>query len=603
MYALVMKSNGGPRRQWMLGERRLVIGRSRECDLIVFDPLVSRRHCELWVLEDAIRFSDLGSNNATYVNGRPMREGTLALGDEVTVGEHTFVLEEADAASPIVPPAEDVDTPKTIAAEDTPFFKVRPQGALLSTEIASFKALIQHTRKFSEARGVSEACALMMNLLTFEFAPARCWIALFQGDSGDVSLRTAGGSSDLALPREEFRQVWRQGRAVHLPPNPANNGSTACSYMIAPMEGPHGLLGAIALADPRFLDTEHGFHYFVALTHIFAPFYYSLERNDQVSRDFERGSTTGDVCGALVGNSTAAQSLRERIQSLAQSDMNILLLGETGTGKELVSRLIHNASPRANRPYIVVNCPSIPGELFESLMFGHRKGAFTGAHEGREGYFSEAQGGTLVLDEIGDLPPEYQTRLLRSVELRTYRPVGAPRDQHADVRIIAATNRLSSAARQDSPIRTDLYHRLAGFEIMLPPLRERKEDIPELAEYFLRELHTAGRSRAKAFSADAQRRLSDWDWPGNVRELKLCVERAVVLSRGDTISADDIVLWAGRDAADGSPPVASSLEEIERWHVERVFRQHAGNITAMAQALGISRSTAYDKLRTFGIKE
>lgn len=599
MYALVLKMNNGTRKHWMIGERKLVVGRGRECDLVVFDPLVSRRHCELWTVDNIVQFVDLGSSNPTHVNGRPMQQGVLAVGDEVSIGNHTFTVETADATAAAMPAHDDVSTPKTITAEDTPFFKVRPHGASVTSELASFKSLIQHTRRFSEARGVTELCAMMLQLLTVEFAPARSWIVLFQGDAGDVIVRMEEGSADLAAPEMEIRQVWRQRRAISV----RATGGSGCAYLIAPMSGPQGFFGAIVLADPRLADTEQGFHYFTALTHTFAPFYQTLERSEQVTRDLERATTFTDVSGALVGSSPQVQAIRRQIENVAQSELNVLLRGETGTGKELVSRLIHNASARAERPYIVVNCPSVPGELFESLMFGHRKGAFTGAHEGRDGFFSEAQGGSLFLDEIGDLPQEYQTRLLRAVELRTYRPVGAPRDQHSDVRIIAATNRTGGPGSASNPIRSDLFHRLAGFEIVLPPLRERRADIPQLAQYFLGELNAAGRARARGFSAEALRRLNQWDWPGNVRELKLCVERASVMCRTEIISTEDIVLWAAEPSDGSCPPVASTLEDVERWHVERVFRHHEGNITATAHGLGISRSTTYEKLREFGVKD
>lgn len=596
-----MKSSIGPRRQWLLGERKLLIGRGRDCDLVVFDPLVSRRHCELWIDKNRVKFTDLGSSNATQVNGRVQSNGELLVGDELTVGDHTFVLELTTQAPPSSAPQEEAFTPKTVSIEDTPYFARRAHDSPSSAETLFFKLLIQTARKFSEARSVSELCGQLLEVVRNEFDPEHCWIGLFVGENGDATIRAESEAAGRPYPVKAFHQVWRQRRALSISAHDKGNGD-GHELLIAPMIGVSGIFGVVAVINPSSEATEHAFHFFVALTHAFAPFYQSLERNEQFSRDFERGASATEITSTLVGNSEEAQQLRECITRVAPSNLNVLLLGETGTGKELVSRLIHNMSARSDRPYVVVNCPSIPGELFESMMFGHRRGSFTGAHENREGYFSEAQGGTLFLDEIGDLPLEYQTRLLRAVELHTYRPVGANQDQYADVRIIAATNQIPDGTGTNTTLRADFYHRLAGFEITLSPLRQRQTDIADLAGYFLAELRAEGRTRVRGFTPEAMKRLESWTWPGNVRELKLCVERAVVLCKNDSIGINDIVLWATGASGDQCPPVSCTLEEVEQWHVGRVFKLHGGNITATAQVLGISRSTAYDKLRQFGIK-
>jgi len=604
MFTLLMKSSTGPRRQWALTDRHLVIGRGRDCDLVVFDPLVSRRHCELWVDAGAVLFQDLGAANTTQVNGAERHGGALGIGDEIKIGDHTFLVGETDENARNVGRYDDGTTPKTISVEDTPYYSPHAEPGGNNTGIESFKSLVQCTRNFNKAKNVSELCDMLHRILVSETKSDHSWITLFRDETGEIAVRAETGSGDLPLPEDTLAQVRKQRRGV-LAQSRAQDGRSLL-VMAAPMRLDGDVFGAIAAAVPSAENPEAGdagFHYFVALVHAFAPIYRALERSEQTARDMERWTGASDISSALVGRSQAMVELRALLKRVAASNLSVLVLGETGTGKELVSRLIHNMSGRADRPYVVVNCPAIPHDLFESMIFGHRKGSFTGANENREGYFAEAQGGTIFLDEIGDLPLDCQSRLLRIVESGVYRPIGAPRDVTADVRILAATNRLSSGREGNGAIRSDLYHRLAGFEIMLPPLRDRREDIVDLAEYFLRELNAAGRSRARKFSASALRRLGQWDWPGNVRELKLCVERAAVLAGTDTISEADVTFWGGAPAEGDCPPDTASLEDIERWHLERAFRRYDENISATAQSLGISRSTAYDKLRHFGIKD
>jgi Nif-specific regulatory protein len=601
-FTLLMKSTSGPRRQWALSERRLVIGRGRDCDLVVFDPMVSRRHCELWVAQECVQFQDLGSANTTQVNGREVHGGMLSLGDEIRVGDHTFTVALADEKAEVFGDYDDQLTPRTISVEDTPYYAPKTKPMSADGSVDSFKSLVQCSRNFNKARTVRALCEMMQETLRTETGAESSWIVLFRGEGGDMSVRAEFGAEKTALPETLIDQSRRQDRGMST--DSKNAAGLKVQIMVAPMRVDGDVFGSVAAAVPYGSNgTDPRFHYFVALTHAFAPIYRGLERSEQAARDLERWTDAPDSTGMLVGRSLALQTLRSQLESIAASNMPVLVLGETGTGKELVSRLIHNMSGRADRPYVVVNCPAIPRELFESMIFGHRKGSFTGANESREGYFAEAQGGTIFLDEIGDLPLDFQSRLLRVVETGAYRPVGGLRDLKADVRIVAATNRPSSGRDGAGAIRSDLYHRLAGFEIKVPPLRQRREDIGELADHFLRELAAAGRTRAKRFSAASLRRLAQWDWPGNVRELKLCVERAGVLAVGDTISEADVTFWGGTMAGTDCPPPSASLEDLERWHLERAFKHFDGNISATAQSLGISRSTAYEKLRQFGIKD
>jgi PAS domain S-box-containing protein len=276
---------------------------------------------------------------------------------------------------------------------------------------------------------------------------------------------------------------------------------------------------------------------------------------------------------AMVGDSPPFRELMERIRLVAGTSATVLITGETGTGKELVAHTIHDLSPRRDRPMVRVNCAAISAGLIESELFGHVKGAFTGATEKRVGRFEHAHGGTLFLDEITELPLESQSKLLRALQEQEFEPVGSNRTIKVDVRVLAATNRNLSEAVRDGRLRMDLYYRLLVFPVDVPPLRERREDIPGLAAHFVAVLARQFGRRVKRISEATMRQLMAYDWPGNIRELENFLARAVVLSRGEVLDAPlDLAAGSGAPGASPSQPLPSqSLEDAERFHVEHVL--------------------------------
>ncbi|MBN9428575.1 MAG: sigma 54-interacting transcriptional regulator [Burkholderiales bacterium] len=312
------------------------------------------------------------------------------------------------------------------------------------------------------------------------------------------------------------------------------------------------------------------------------------------------GAPGGD---GLIGRSAAFRAMLELVARVGPSRASVLLLGESGTGKELVARAVHDASPRAAQPLVVVDCASMPESLFESELFGHEKGAFTGAHAAKAGLVEAADGGTLFLDEVGDIPLTLQVKLLRLLESGVYRRVGQTELRRADVRLVSATHRDLHAMVADGRFREDLLHRLGTFPIALPPLRERREDIALLADALLARMAP---DRRYALSPAAIERLRRHDFPGNVRELRNVLERATLLSDGaTTIDADDIerALALGQSApgrataATQRPAAGIPLREAERDALRAALAAHRGNRQALARALGISLRTLYRKLR------
>ena len=315
-----------------------------------------------------------------------------------------------------------------------------------------------------------------------------------------------------------------------------------------------------------------------------------------------RPATTLDNGVPIVQENSFMASVVAQAENAARTDSTILLTGESGTGKDVLARFIHSKSSRANMPMITVNCGALPETLFESEFFGHERGAFTGATSLRRGLVEAADGSTLFLDEIGDLPRGMQVKFLHFLEQGRFRRVGSTRDQNADVRVIAATNRNLTVAVERKEFRADLFYRLNVVALHVPPLRERPEDIAKLIEHFLGVYRERFNRPKLSLTDKAMRRLRDYPWPGNVRELKNYLERAAAISPTDTIDADQIPeLSPDAETVGSATPeaVPRRLEELEREHILHVLRQSEGNRERAAAILGISSRTLYRKLREY----
>jgi DNA-binding NtrC family response regulator len=315
----------------------------------------------------------------------------------------------------------------------------------------------------------------------------------------------------------------------------------------------------------------------------------------------------------LVGTGPAMRAVFETIQKVAETDLTVLVRGASGTGKELVAQALHQRSSRRTRPFVAVNCAAISRELVESELFGHEKGAFTGADARRIGRFEAAQGGTIFLDEIGDMAPETQAKVLRVLQERSFERVGGTRPIEVDVRVVAATHRDLEREVREGRFREDLYYRLKVVEITLPRLCERAEDIPLLADRFLGAVaERLGRER-RQLSPEAVALLVRQPWPGNVRQLRNAIETAAVLAPGPRIEAADLPLAAEGPAADAPAPAAAgdlpfrdakriAVEDFERGYLSRALADHGGNISRTAEAIGMVRQSLQQKIRELGLR-
>lgn len=321
-----------------------------------------------------------------------------------------------------------------------------------------------------------------------------------------------------------------------------------------------------------------------------------------------RAEAPADV-GARLGDSAVMRTLDELVDRIARTDSTVLVTGETGTGKELVARALHERGARRDGPFVAINCAALPPALLESELFGHERGAFTDAHTRREGLFSASSGGTLFLDEIGELPLAVQAKLLRALEQRAVRPIGSASERAFDARVVAATHRDLATAVADGVFREDLYFRVAVVHVDVPPLRVRGGDILVLAQRFLERFADRSGKAVRSFSAHAASKLLDYPWPGNVRELQNCVERAVALTSTELVLVGDLPPHV-RDhrpnaftlGADSDPSGLVTLEEMERRYLKRVLSAVGWNKTEATKILGIDRSTLYRKIERFALE-
>ena len=307
----------------------------------------------------------------------------------------------------------------------------------------------------------------------------------------------------------------------------------------------------------------------------------------------------------IIGESVPMKALRQQLTLMAGTNGRVLIYGESGTGKELVAHALHSLSPRAAEPFVEVNCAAIPEELIESELFGHNKGSFAGAQEAKIGKFQKADAGTLFLDEVGDMSLRTQSKVLRVIEEQRFEPVGASESVQVDVRVVASTNKNLDVEIEHGNFREDLFYRLNVIPFNVPPLRDRREDIPLLAEHFLREFTTAYGRKPKELTPEAFKVLAEYHWPGNVRELKNLIERIVILNPQVRVDARHIPLNPSKRQPDRSMDRFGSLQEVreaaEREYILKKLEETSGNVTRTAELLGLERSNLYRKMKTLGI--
>ena len=328
------------------------------------------------------------------------------------------------------------------------------------------------------------------------------------------------------------------------------------------------------------------------------------KQQSEESSNLRRALTAMSGGAPPIFQSSVMQAVVRTVERVAPSDVPILITGESGTGKEIVADLIHALSPRSKGKIIKINCAAIPRELIESELFGSVKGAFTGAHADREGYFRQADGGTLLFDEISEMPVDTQSKLLRVLQDQEVRPVGGKVSYKTNCRLVAATNRKPDEAIKDGKLREDLFYRISAISVHLPPLRERREDIIPLSNAFLKRFAAQANRIIHGFTTEAVERLTAFDWPGNVRQLQNEIQRTVLLCEGDEIDAADLSITSAKTAEAGESQDTNFtlLEGVERNAIIQMLKETGGNKLETAKRLGIGRQTLYNKIKAYGIE-
>jgi len=430
-----------------------------------------------------------------------------------------------------------------------------------------------------------------------------------EATSGEQALKIlADTTSTFACMFVDFRLPGMDGLAVLEAIRTIPAGQNLPVVMLTGFASSDNTIGAMTLGAFDHLTKPVGRLAIQALVERILSSTQAADVSEATSPSF-KNEGTGIKKARLLGVSETLRAVQKQIGRAASSDATVLFLGETGTGKEVAARVLHDASKRRGNPFIAVNCAAIPDELLESELFGHVKGAFSGASSDRVGVFAAAEGGTLLLDEVGDMPLPMQAKLLRAIQERVIVPLGSDKPIPVNIRLVAATHRDLQAMVKSGDFREDLLYRLNIIPIVLPPLRERLADILPLAEHFLRAATTNG-SRELRLSASAQRLLVAHSWPGNVRELRNAIERASALTPGNTVTTDDLGFVSAKPANDQAHipshffdvPLTEAVETLERALISRALTLASNNRADAARRLGISRQTLYTKLASLGIE-
>lgn len=603
-FELRSKAGLTPGVSWLIGEAPLIIGRDPACDIPIMDNLVSRRHCEIRMDGQQVTLTDLGSRNTTLVNGRPVDICALHVGDEISVGRARLALMPLANHTP--PVKGERSGGSTVSLHTTrAIFVSQDKEAWLRAErkqtVNDLADLFSLSRAFWDVKTSAHLIEIFVNWLEKRYTPSYLWLVEFdKSDSGMRFLSVSGAGHEAKWPKAEPHLVKAaaadEGICTAL--SIRRIGATTVETLLcAPMRLRQQVTGAVVLISSTATAAydESDLQLLMAAVNTAAPWFEivgAVERLQFDNAQLRRARAAGSP---LIGESAAMDRVRTAICKAARTELPVLIEGETGTGKDLAARMIHDMSSRAEGPFVAINCAAIPAHLIESEMFGHERGAFTGAGKRKRGFFESAHRGTLFLDEIGELRPEHQSSLLRVLETGVFRTVGGEQEIAVSVRIVSATNKPLRALVAKGAFREDLLFRLNGYAIEMPPLRERPSDILPLARHFLDAL--AGRTGAAAFplTAEAERALETRRWPGNVRELRAVVERAAALADGDRIEATDLTPTYGAGPA-GEP---LTLHDVERLHILKILDQCNGRIGDAARILGIGRTTLYDKLSKY----
>ena len=612
-----------------LAQEEISIGRDLSNSVSLNDASVSRRHCLIKKngSTDGFQVTDLESYNGTFVNGVQVAEQALTHGDQIALGDLRFIFLTHDDAVTTAARLEDDDliTRSTIQLEREQAFYLRPEGAVPeisvdSRAIRERNALLKISTTINSIRNWKELQLRLLEL-TLDVVPAERGAILMADEDGEhfVSChgwnRVSGADESIKVSQTISTKVLRdvvailsnevvQSESSGLPSLVEAQVSSLLCVPIVAFEKPLGVIYLDTSSRVAKFDEVH-LQLLTAIAGIAAIAFENARRFEQLEKENRRLQEAVKLEHQMVGESQSMREVYALLSKVAASASTVLLLGESGTGKELAARAIHLNSPRASKAFVAINCATLTESLLESELFGHEKGSFTGAVSQKRGKLELADGGTVFLDEVGELSPAIQAKLLRALQTREFERVGGTRPINVDVRMIAATNRDLKAAIKAGQFREDLYYRLNVVSIPMPPLRERREDIPLLAAFFVAEYSKKCKRRVTGVSAEARRLLCSYDWPGNVRQLENAIERAVVLGATELITPEDLPEIVEREAIVDAPAAGyfETIREAKRQLVTKTLRQTGGNFTEAAKLLGMHPNNLHRLVTNLNLRE
>jgi transcriptional regulator with GAF, ATPase, and Fis domain len=602
-------------RTFPLGETEISIGRDPSNHIAILESLVSRHHCVIRKEGSELRLQDLDSRNCTFVNGVPAKERALKHGDEIRVGSSIFIYRSPDSDTAGVRMSFS-DTPggSTVVLRKEDSLYLRPASSNIPLQptgrtVHDLNVLLEFSVALNSIREIEALGRRVLEAVAEAVTANRAALLLADDASQEFSRifswdRHLGFNQPVEASQSILRQVLEEGTALL-----SNDPAASCvrSIIASPLETHDQRLGVLYLEagnSGSVFDSAH-LQLVTALGNVAALALDNLRRLESLESENQRLLRELNIEHNMVGESPAMREVYQFIGRVAGTDSTVLIWGESGTGKELVARAIHANSKRAANPFVAVNCAAITETLLESELFGHEKGAFTGAVSQKKGKLEAGNGGTVFLDEIGELAPPLQAKLLRVLQEREFERLGSTRTIKLDIRVVAATNRDLKEASRAGAFRQDLFYRLNVVSVRMPSLRERRPDIPLLANYFTARFSEKVKRQVTSISGKALACLLHYDWPGNVRELENAIERAVVLGSTTSILPEDLPDSIVEDSpVDGRSATAlhEGLRRAKKELIERAIEQAGGNYTEAAGILGVHPNHLFRLVRTLDLK-
>ena len=613
-----------------LSDGDATIGRDPANAVAIVDPSVSRKHCLLRHEDGRFQIKDLDSRNGTLVNGLPVKEQWLRHGDEIATGDSAFLflVEDENRPSPASQIEFDDHRPPTETRVLFPKDVVYLQPDRLLRELPAtsqlarnLSALLRISRIVHAIRDLEELQAQLLDLI-FDVVPAgRGAILLTDGPEQEITCMYArtrhGGQQLVKVSRTIARQVMKENVAVlgvditssdKLKDVQSLAASEVRSLVCVPLSVFQRTIGCIYLDSTNAVNrfSEDHLQLTAAVAGISAVALDNARRLQWLEQENQRLVSEVRQEQSLVGEGHRIKDVMQFLARVAPADSTVLIEGESGTGKELAARALHRNSRRSGKGFVAINCAAIPETLLETDLFGHERGAFTGANAQKKGRLEIADGGVVFLDEIGELAPGLQVKLLRVLQEREFERVGGTHSIKIDVRLIAATNRDLEEAVRKGEFRQDLYYRLAVVKLTMPPLRERREDIPMLTRHFVQKNAMRCKVKPKPVSREAMAALVNYEWPGNVRELENAIERALVMGSSDMVLLEDLpesLLEQSSPEEIHEGQYHASVKELKKQLILGAVEQTRGNYVEAAGILGVHPNYLHRLIRNLGLKD